>query len=89
MSLLFLCKGHIGICVPDVDAACKFFEEKKVNFVKKPNDGEFLRIDLNNLLICSTVFHFSGKMKGLAFIQDPDGYWIEILNAKNMLKIVP
>lgn len=21
-----------------------------------------------------------GKMKGLAFIQDPDGYWIEILN---------
>lgn len=23
-----------------------------------------------------------GKMKGLAFIKDPDGYWIEILNAK-------
>ncbi|XP_005096790.1 lactoylglutathione lyase [Aplysia californica] len=23
-----------------------------------------------------------GKMKGLAFIQDPDGYWIEILNPK-------
>ena len=22
-----------------------------------------------------------GKMKGLAFIQDPDGYWIEILQA--------
>jgi len=22
-----------------------------------------------------------GKMKGLAFIQDPDGYWIEIFNA--------
>lgn len=22
-----------------------------------------------------------GKMKGLAFIKDPDGYWIEILNA--------
>eukprot|EP01089_Gocevia_fonbrunei_P015333 TRINITY_DN4455_c0_g1_i1.p1 TRINITY_DN4455_c0_g1~~TRINITY_DN4455_c0_g1_i1.p1 ORF type:complete len:187 (+),score=48.34 TRINITY_DN4455_c0_g1_i1:46-561(+) len=27
-----------------------------------------------------------GKMKGLAFIQDPDGYWIEILNAGNMAK---
>ena len=26
-----------------------------------------------------------GKMKGLAFIQDPDGYWIEILQA-NMLE---
>eukprot|EP00899_Mesostigma_viride_P008743 jgi/Mesvir1/17870/Mv12947-RA.1 len=25
-----------------------------------------------------------GKMKGLAFIQDPDGYWIEILSANNM-----
>ncbi|KAJ8045443.1 Lactoylglutathione lyase [Holothuria leucospilota] len=24
----------------------------------------------------------SGKLKGLAFIQDPDGYWIEILNEK-------
>ena len=22
-----------------------------------------------------------GKMKGLAFIKDPDGYWIEIFNA--------
>jgi len=25
-----------------------------------------------------------GKMKGLAFIKDPDGYWIEILNPENM-----
>jgi len=25
-----------------------------------------------------------GKMKGLAFITDPDGYWIEILNPNNM-----
>ncbi|XP_002737169.1 lactoylglutathione lyase-like [Saccoglossus kowalevskii] len=25
-----------------------------------------------------------GKMKGLAFIKDPDGYWIEILKADNM-----
>ncbi|XP_062508174.1 lactoylglutathione lyase-like [Corticium candelabrum] len=25
-----------------------------------------------------------GKMKGLAFIQDPDGYWIEILSAGKM-----
>ncbi|XP_067938631.1 lactoylglutathione lyase-like [Watersipora subatra] len=29
-----------------------------------------------------------GKMKGLAFIQDPDGYWIEILAPGNMAKIV-
>uniref|UniRef100_T1JA41 lactoylglutathione lyase n=1 Tax=Strigamia maritima TaxID=126957 RepID=T1JA41_STRMM len=25
-----------------------------------------------------------GKMKGIAFIQDPDGYWIEILNCNTM-----
>lgn len=25
-----------------------------------------------------------GKMKGLAFIKDPDGYWIEILSAKGL-----
>lgn len=29
-----------------------------------------------------------GKMKGLAFIQDPDGYWIEILNNKAIADIV-
>lgn len=25
----------------------------------------------------------TGSMKGLAFIKDPDGYWIEVLNAKS------
>uniref|UniRef100_A0A3Q3X524 Lactoylglutathione lyase n=1 Tax=Mola mola TaxID=94237 RepID=A0A3Q3X524_MOLML len=59
--------GHIGISVPDIDAACKLFEEKNVKFVKKPD---------------------SGKMKNLAFIQDPDGYWIEILCSRNMLSLM-
>ncbi|CAB1440474.1 unnamed protein product [Pleuronectes platessa] len=59
--------GHIGICVPDVSAACKLFEDQRVKFVKKPE---------------------SGKVKDLAFIQDPDGYWIEIFSAKNMVVLM-
>ena len=57
--------GHIGLMVPDVDAACQRFEKLGLEFVKKPNDG---------------------KMKGLAFIKDPDSYWIEILSANNMAR---
>ncbi|XP_033847308.2 lactoylglutathione lyase-like [Periophthalmus magnuspinnatus] len=31
---------------------------------------------------------YAGKTKNLAFIQDPDGYWIEILNPKNMCEVM-
>ncbi|KAK2076388.1 hypothetical protein QBZ16_000913 [Prototheca wickerhamii] len=51
--------GHLGFYVPDVNAACKRFEDLGVPF-QKTLDG--------------------GKMKGIAFILDPDGYWIEILD---------
>uniref|UniRef100_A0A8C6V0E6 lactoylglutathione lyase n=1 Tax=Neogobius melanostomus TaxID=47308 RepID=A0A8C6V0E6_9GOBI len=30
----------------------------------------------------------SGKMKNLAFIQDPDGYWIEILSPQHMVTLM-
>lgn len=30
-----------------------------------------------------------GNMKGIAFIKDPDGYWIEILNPVNIANLIP
>lgn len=42
------------------------------------------------IVFYTTVFFpspFVGKMKGIAFVQDPDGYWIELLNGENLLKI--
>jgi lactoylglutathione lyase len=29
-----------------------------------------------------------GKMKGIAFIKDPDGYWIEIFSAENIADVI-
>nr|WP_265334989.1 lactoylglutathione lyase [Ramlibacter sp.] len=50
--------GHICFSVPDLAAAVRWFDENKVSFVKRPEQG---------------------KMKNVAFIRDPDGYWIEVL----------
>jgi lactoylglutathione lyase len=50
--------GHICFSVPDLAAAVRWFDEKQVPFVKRPEQG---------------------KMKDVAFIKDPDGYWIEIV----------
>jgi lactoylglutathione lyase len=55
--------GHICFCVPDLDAAVRWFDENQVAFVKRPDQG---------------------KMKDVAFIKDPDGYWIEIVEAARL-----
>ena len=56
--------GHICFSVPDLAAAVSLFDENKVVYVKRPEQG---------------------KMRDVAFIKDPDGYWIEIVQA-NLLK---
>ncbi len=55
--------GHIGLSVPDVQAACARCAAHGVEFVKRPDEG---------------------SMRGLAFVKDPDGYWIEILDAARL-----
>ncbi len=52
--------GHICFSVPDLEAAVKWFDDNKVTFKKRPEEG---------------------GMKSIAFIEDADGYWIEIVEA--------
>lgn len=49
---------------------------------------KFLIVNYHKLLAheCSDFVNklVSGKMKGLAFIKDPDGYWIEIFDLRRI-----
>ena len=50
--------GHICFAVPDLNKAVSWFDDNKLEYVKRPDQG---------------------KMKNVAFVKDPDGYWIEIV----------
>lgn len=55
--------GHICFSVPSLEQAVAWFDQNKVTFKKRPEEG---------------------AMKNIAFIKDPDGYWIEIVQAGMM-----
>jgi len=55
--------GHIGISVGSLAKAVEWFDENKVKFVKRPDEG---------------------SMKDIVFIADPDGYWVEVIEASKM-----
>ncbi|HEX4856701.1 MAG TPA: lactoylglutathione lyase [Limnobacter sp.] len=52
--------GHICFSVPDLQQAVTWFDENRLEYVKRPEQG---------------------KMRNVAFVKDPDGYWIEIVQA--------
>jgi lactoylglutathione lyase len=58
--------GHICFSVPDLEVAIRWFDENKLSYVKRPEQG---------------------KMKNVAFIADPDGYWIEIVQPDLLAKL--
>jgi len=55
--------GHICVTVDDLDAACKRFDDLKVNWKKRLTDG---------------------RMKNVAFVLDPDNYWIEVVQNEKL-----
>ena len=55
--------GHICVSVDDLDAACKYMDEKNVNWKKRLTDG---------------------RMKNVAFVLDPDNYWIEVIQNEKL-----
>lgn len=57
--------GHICVSVDDLQEACKFMEEKQVNWKKRLTDG---------------------RMKNVAFVLDPDNYWIEVIQNERIKK---
>lgn len=57
--------GHICVSVDDLQEACKFMEEKNVNWKKRLTDG---------------------RMKNVAFVLDPDNYWIEVIQNEKIKK---
>ncbi|RMZ91561.1 hypothetical protein DV736_g1217, partial [Chaetothyriales sp. CBS 134916] len=57
--------GHICLSVDDLDAACQYLEEKKVNWKKRLTDG---------------------RMKNVAFVLDPDNYWVEVIQNETLKK---
>lgn len=91
--------GHICISVDDLDAACKRFEEKGVEWKKRLTDGRmkvrkasffFSLFIIRNLFALSLMFlllHFPQAnfffffylVQNVAFVLDPDGYWIEVI----------
>lgn len=70
-----------------VDILKLFFSKEFVGQIVAETNS---MLNTSYLIMClvSVCLFFVGKMKGIAFIKDPDGYWIEILSPVGMRKLL-
>lgn len=76
--------GHICVSVDDLDAACKRFEEKGVNWKKRLTDGRMKNIAfiLGTCRTLSPAWYIT-----MLTTTDPDNYWIEIIQNESLKKL--
>lgn len=73
--------------VPDVYAACKrygWWNEELSYLFEIPQFIYVTRFEELNVDFVKKPD--DGRMRGLAFVKDPDGYWIEIFNANTVVQ---
>jgi len=61
--------GHIALAVEDIYLACENFKSKGVNVIREPGPMNF-KVDE------------TGHREVIAFIEDPDGYKIELISVR-------
>lgn len=75
--------GHIGFTVPDVSAALKRVEEFGYSIIKPLGDAEEGRMGVSAQVVSGTEGlvdeGYKHVFRQLAFVRDPDGYWVEIV----------
>lgn len=64
--------GHIALAVSDIHSACKRLEHSGVKVIRTPGPMKVISPDRKD-------------MEVIAFIEDPDGYRIELIETKNEL----
>ncbi|ORY12037.1 Glyoxalase/Bleomycin resistance protein/Dihydroxybiphenyl dioxygenase [Clohesyomyces aquaticus] len=72
--------GHIGFTIPDVSAALKRMEEFGYKIIKPLNQAKVTQMGMPESVKEADVMEgYRHVFRQLAFVQDPDGYWVEIV----------
>lgn len=72
--------GHLGFCVPDVEATLQRAEKSGITVLKWTPDVSVRTMALPDH-VREGAFHprFTATYCQVGFIKDPDGYWVELL----------